>query len=205
MIVAIAGGSGSGKSTLAAALARRIGARVISEDDYYVCASAIENFSAAAYNFDTPDAKQHDLLIEHLRRFKAGQPFDKPIYDLVSHKRSEHTERIDPVPALIVDGIHVLAHPGLRDAFDVKVFVGADEALRLGRRMIRDMVARGREPESVMRQFFSTVRPMHALHVEPQRALADLVVEFSYDDGEQALEAAVRRIEQFIRTAELST
>jgi uridine kinase len=75
----------------------------------------------------------------------------------------------------------------------LKVFIAADEALRLGRRMIRDVETRGRTPRSVLVQFFANVRPMHELHVEPQRAHADLILD-SLADGPDQAEADAARI-----------
>jgi uridine kinase len=177
-LVAITGGSGAGKTTIAQALARRLGdgAVVVAEDDYYRCASTIPDFDAARYNFDAPQAKQHDLLGEHLALAKSGEAFDKPLYDLVTHRRKPEVERIVHADYLIVEGLHLLATPELARLFDLKVFIEAGESLRLGRRMIRDVEARGRTPRAVLAQFFSTVEPMHETHVAPQRALADLVL-----------------------------
>lgn len=176
--MAITGGSGAGKTTLAQALARRLGtgAVVVAEDDYYRCASTIPDFDANAYNFDSPEAKQHALLREHLMLARSGEAFDKPVYDLVTHRRLAHVERIVHAGVLIVEGLHLLSDAQLRSLFDYKVYVDADEALRLGRRMIRDVEARGRTPRAVLAQFFGTVRPMHEAYVEPQRRHADLVV-----------------------------
>ena len=177
-IVAITGGSGAGKTTLARALARRLGAGavVIAEDDYYHCASAIPGFDAATHNFDAPEAKEHALLREHLALARSGAAFDKPVYDLVTHRRQPQVERIVHAETLIVEGIHLLADADLRALYDLKVFIEADEALRLGRRMIRDVEMRGRTPRAVLAQFFATVRPMHEAHVAPQRVHADLVL-----------------------------
>jgi uridine kinase len=195
-IVAITGGSGAGKTTLARALARRLGAGavVVAEDDYYRCASTIRDFDAATYNFDAPDAKEHELLRAHLALAKSGQAFDKPVYDLVTHRRKPDVERIAHADVVIVEGIHLLADAALRKLFDVKVYVDADEALRLGRRMIRDVEARGRTPRMVLTQFFSTVRPMHARYVEPQRAHADLVLDSPFDAGPERADADAAQI-----------
>lgn len=197
-IVAITGGSGAGKTVLAHALARRIGpkARVIAEDDYYRCASAYPDFDPASHNFDAPEAKEHALLREHLARARDGAPFDKPSYDLVTHRRKSGVERIAGADVLIVEGIHLLCPEDLRPLFDLKVFVDADEALRLGRRMVRDMNARGRSAESVLAQFFTSVRPMHEQHVAPQRELADIVLTSAYGaDAESADRDALRLLE----------
>jgi uridine kinase len=195
-IIAITGGSGAGKTTLARVLARRLGkgAVVIAEDDYYRCASTIPDFDAGTYNFDAPSAKEHDLLRAHLALARGGEAFDKPIYDLVTHRRQAKVERIAQASNLIVEGIHLLASPDLRALFDLSVFVDADEALRLGRRMIRDVESRGRTPRTVLTQFFATVRPMHDAHVEPQRVFADLVLASPFDAGPEHADADARRI-----------
>jgi uridine kinase len=195
-LIAITGGSGAGKTTVARALARRLGAGavVIAEDDYYRCASTIPHFDAATHNFDAPSAKEHALLREHLALAKSGEAFDKPVYDLVTHRRKPEVERIVHADYVIVEGIHLLVAPELRDLFDLKVFMHSDEALRLGRRMIRDAESRGRSPRSVMAQFFTHVRPMHEKHVVPQREWADLAIECPYEAGPEHADACAAQI-----------
>lgn len=195
-IIAITGGSGAGKTTVARALTQRLGAGavVIAEDDYYRCSSSVANFDAATHNFDAPSAKEHELLRAHLALAKSGAAFDKPVYDLITHRRLPEVERIAHADWVIVEGIHLLAADDLRDLFDFAVFMHADESLRLGRRMIRDAETRGRTPRSVLAQFFNTVRPMHELHVEPQRALADLVFNCPFDAGPAHAEASAAQI-----------
>ena len=195
-LIAITGGSGAGKTTVARALAKRLGAGavVIAEDDYYRCSSTVPDFDPASYNFDVPAAKEHSLLREHLALAKSGEAFDKPLYDLVTHRRAPKVERIVHADWVIVEGIHLLAAPELRDLFDVSVFMHSDEALRLGRRMIRDVESRGRTPRSVMAQFFTHVRAMHKAHVEPQRALADLVIVCPYEASPDHADASAAQI-----------
>ena len=195
-IIAITGGSGAGKTTIAQALARRLGngAIVIAEDDYYRCASSVPAFDPARHNFDAPEAKEHALLREHLLMARNGEAFDKPIYDLVTHRRRPDVERIAHAKALIVEGIHLLSPKDMRALFDFSVYIEADEALRLGRRMIRDVESRGRAPRAVMAQFFATVRPMHDRYVAPQRAFADLVIASNSDDDAQGPDSAAAQI-----------
>ncbi len=185
-IIAIAGGSASCKTTMARALARQLAARsvaLIGEDDYYRCRSSYPDFDPATHNFDEPAAKDDALLCAHLAAAKRGEAFDKPLYDLKTHSRLAATERIAPADFVIVEGLHVLATPALCAAMDLKLYMECEEALRLGRRMIRDVAERARTPHSVLEQWFTNVRPMHELHVAPQRALADIVLTSTYDGG----------------------
>jgi uridine kinase len=167
---------------------------VIAEDDYYRCASTIPNFDAATHNFDAPDAKEHALLRDHLALAKSGEAFDKPIYDLVTHRRKPDVERIVHADYVIVEGIHLLATPDLPPLFDLSVYMESDESLRLGRRMIRDVESRGRTPRSVMAQFFTTVRPMHERYVAPQRDLADMIIVCPYEAGPDHADASAAQI-----------
>lgn len=199
-LIAITGGSGAGKTTVARALAKRLGAGavVIAEDDYYLCSSKVADFDPATYNFDTPAAKEHGLLREHLALAKSGAAFDKPVYDLVTHTRMPKLERIVHADYVIVEGLHLLTTPDLGDIFDVKVFMHADEAVRLGRRMIRDVESRGRTPHSVMAQFFNHVRAMHDAHVEPQRARADIVIVCPFEAGPDHADASAAQIAEHL-------
>jgi uridine kinase len=198
-IIAITGGSGAGKTTIARALARLIDAPVIAEDDYYRCASAIAGFDPDTHNFDAPAAKEHELLAAHLSLARSGLAFEKPLYDLVTHTRRATIERIEPKSALIIVGLHLLTAPALRASFDFKVYVEAEESVRLGRRVVRDVAARGRTPESVVTQFFANVRPMHEAHVAPQQAFADLVLFCPHDADPAHAEQNAARIAEALK------
>ena len=82
----------------------------------------------------------------------------------------------DATGVIIVDGILVLADPGLRDLLDIKVFVDTDPDIRLIRRLRRDIRERGRSVESVVDQYLKTVRPMHLAFVAGSRTFADIII-----------------------------
>ena len=83
---------------------------------------------------------------------------------------------MEPQPIILVEGILVLAETTLRPLFDVKIFVDTDADIRLIRRLHRDIEERGRTADSVIKQYLSTVRPMHMEFVEPSKRYADVII-----------------------------
>lgn len=178
-LIAITGGSASGKTRLAHALARHfepMGGYVLSEDDYYLDAGNFTDFDPVSFNFDEPAAKEHDLLARHLEALKQGRSIAVPRYDFATHCRQGETSRRDAAPFVIVEGMHLLCSDGLRELFDLSVYVSAGDDIRLERRVARDIAERGRTASFARGQFETHVRPMHQLHVEPQKARADLIL-----------------------------
>lgn len=116
-----------------------------------------------------------------------------------NYYRAEATIHIEPRPVILLEGILVLYDEALRNLLDIRIFVDADADERILRRILRDTKERGRDIENIIDQYLTTVKPMHALFVEPTRAYADVVtnsgrneVAFSLVRGEIArlLEAA---------------
>mgnify|MGYP001639268358 FL=1 len=75
----------------------------------------------------------------------------------------------------MLEGILVLYDEALRNLLDIRIFVDADADERILRRILRDTKERGRDIENIIDQYLTTVKPMHALFVEPPRAYADVV------------------------------
>jgi len=127
-------------------------------------------------NFDHPDAIDSDLLVNHVKRLKLGQPIEIPIYDMVTHTRSDRIEAIAPRPVVIVEGILIFAEPRILELLDVRVFVDTPDDIRLMRRLRRDINERGRTFERTLNQYEKTIRPMHFEFVEPSKRFADVII-----------------------------
>ncbi|MBV8891660.1 MAG: uridine kinase, partial [Acidobacteria bacterium] len=93
-----------------------------------------------------------------------------------THTRTKNIEIIEPRPVVIVEGILIFAEPRVLDLLDVRVFVDTPDDIRFIRRLQRDITERGRTVESVIAQYFHTVRPMHLEFVEPSKRHADLII-----------------------------
>ncbi|MBM3152703.1 MAG: uridine kinase [Chloroflexi bacterium] len=200
LVIGIAGGSGSGKTTVAQAILQRVGPERIAflqHDAYYKDLSGLPPAQRAEVNFDHPNSLETSLLMQHIETLRDGQPVDVPIYDFSTHSRTERTFTVQPRRVILVEGILIFSEPGLRDLFDVKIFVDTDPDLRFIRRLERDLSERGRTTESVVKQYISTVRPMHLEFVEPSKRYADVIIpEGGFNTA--ALDMVVARIESLL-------
>ncbi len=179
LTIGIAGGTGSGKTTVAQTILGDVAegsVAYIAHDAYYKDLVDLPQMQRESLNFDHPDSLDTPLLIHHLRELQAGRAVDMPEYDFTRHARREQRRHVDPRSILLVEGILIFADPELRDLLDIKIFVDTDPDLRFIRRLQRDIAERGRTIESVIRQYLTTVRPMHLEFVEPSKRYADVII-----------------------------
>jgi len=186
LVIGICGRTGSGKTTITERIKAALShdsVLVLQQDHYYKDLPHLPLDERAKHNFDHPDSLDTPLLIEHVRQLREGRRVERPVYDFTKHKRLTQTVRLDPRPALIVEGILVFENGVLRELMDIKIFVDTDADLRFIRRLRRDMRERGRTPESVVQQYLATVRPMHTEFIEPSKRYADVIIpEGGYND-----------------------
>lgn len=202
LVIGIAGGSGSGKSTVARKVAEalsRASVAFLDMDGYYRNFAHLPMEERKRVNWDHPDAFDLGLFVAHVKALSAGSPVDKPMYDFVTHTRSERTVRVDPADVLLLDGILLFADEQVRELCDVKVFVDADADIRLVRRLRRDVQKRGRTLDDVIAQYLDTVQPMHLQFVEPSKRYADVIVPRG-GHNTVAIEMIVAKIQNRLRT-----
>ena len=201
LVIGIAGGSGSGKTTVAQEILQRVGPDRIAflqHDSYYKDLSGLPPLQRIQVNFDHPNSLETELLIQHIASLRDGKPVEVPIYDFSTHSRTSQTYTVQPRMVILVEGILIFTEPALREMFDVKIFVDTDSDLRFIRRLERDLTERGRTTESVIKQYQSTVRPMHMEFVEPSKRYADVIIpEGGHNTA--ALDMVVARIEALLK------
>ena len=190
VVVGIAGCSGSGKTTLAAELARERGGIHFPIDHYYRDLSHLPPAERPLQNFDDPALIESSLLGAQVAALARGEAIQRPLYDFSTHTRvADQTETIRPESYLFVEGLFALAYAELLPLYHLRIYVETADDLCFERRLRRDVVERGRTPESVRRQYEATVRPSSITFVRPTRAHADLVV-----DGADALDWKVEQV-----------
>jgi uridine kinase len=179
MFIGICGGTGSGKTTIARAIVETVGAErvvLVEQDSYYRNLSDMPLDERHQANFDHPDSIDSDMLVNHLMRLKQGLNVEMPLYDFVTHTRSDRIEVIEPRPVVIVEGILIFSEPRVLDLLDVRIFVDTPDDVRLMRRLRRDITERGRTFERTLEQYERTIRPMHYEFVEPSKRFADIII-----------------------------
>jgi uridine kinase len=191
VLVGISGGSGSGKSTLVRGIQDRLPGQVgaISFDDYYRDQSDMHPEERFGVNYDHPDSLDIELFTEHLAELRAGRAVEIPKYDFELNTRSHRTEVFLPPPVVLIDGILLLTFAEVRSMLDLMVYVDVPEDVRFERRLLRDVVERGRTAASVRHQFETTVAPMHDRYVHPSRVHAHIEI-----SGANELLSSVERV-----------
>jgi uridine kinase len=197
-LVGIAGGSGSGKTTFAKKVMKGINSTqslLLHMDSYYlnVLPSDIHT-SSGKPNFDHPQAFDWELLRKHLHDLKQGQSIQCPIYDFATSSRTDEFESFGPCKVVLFEGIFALYDHEIRNMLDIKCYLHVDSDIRFTRRLHRDVKERGRSLESVISQYYDTVRPMYQKYLDPQRQYADFTVGEETDVASLILSARIKEM-----------
>jgi uridine kinase len=198
-LIGIAGGSGSGKTTFAKKVVNNIPSSdivILHMDSYYLPSQPKTNYTESGKpNFDHPDAFDWELLKFHLETLKAGEPIHAPVYNFKKSLREvEQTEKIGPCKVVLFEGIFALFSKEIRQLLDVKCFLHVDADIRFTRRLHRDVHERNRSLDSVISQYYDTVRPMYQKFLDPQRQFADFIIGEETDSAARILTSHVREV-----------
>ena len=179
ILIGIAGGTGSGKTSIAKAITSDFGkseVALIEQDAYYRDLSNLTMEKRSVVNFDHPDAVDFDFMELQLNELIQGNNINIPIYDFTTHTRKNETQFVERHRIIILEGILTLFHQEIRDMMDIKIYVETADDIRIIRRIKRDMEKRERTFNSIIEQYYNTVRPMHIQFVEPTKKYADIII-----------------------------
>lgn len=204
-IIGVAGGSGSGKSTVTEHIIRCMGAdkvAVFIQDNYYRNLDHLSSEQRRKVNFDHPDSFDWNLMIKHLNDLINQVPIEVPIYDYEKDTRSSETTLLAPAPVIVVEGLFALLDERIFENMELRIFVDTADDIRFIRRLQRDMVHRGRDTDSVITQYLSSVRPMHRQFIEPTKRNAHIII--PHGANHAALEMIIARINAALNNENLS-
>ncbi len=186
IILGIVGDSAAGKTTLTKGIAQVLGEEnvtTICTDDYH----RYDRIDRANLGITAlhPDCNHLDIMQQHLSLLRNGEPILKPVY---SHKTGtfEAPKYIKPSQFLIVEGLLGYSTRGVRDCYDVKVYLAPPEPLRTQWKVKRDTQKRGYSKEQVLAELQKREADSEQ-YIRPQRSWADMVVSF-YPPSDQLQE-----------------
>lgn len=184
VILGIVGDSAAGKTTLTAGIAAILGrdrVATICTDDYhkYDRRERAERGISALH----PDCNHIDIMEQHLKLLRQGQPILKPVYDH-STGTLVRPEYVAPRPYIIVEGVLGYHTRPMRECYDVKVYLQPDENLRTRWKIQRDTTKRGYTREQVLKQIEARIPDVRD-YIGPQRTFADIVVSFYPPEGHE--------------------
>src|SRR5271154_1005013 len=201
-VIGIAGGSGSGKTYVTEIIKQTVNQLcyhdkpddlivVISQDFYY------RNGNSET-NYDIPSSIEFDLMVSGIKKLISGNPMKCPMYDFVTHTRKSETMHMKPAKIIIIEGILIFTQEELRNLCTLKVFVGAEEATQIFRRIDRDTKERGRTLEEIKKRYHDHVGPSFKEYVLPSARYADLTIN-NHDDCYTGLEILMNQIVRILQ------
>jgi phosphoribulokinase len=177
IILGIVGDSATGKTTLSRGIAQILGVEnvsVICTDDYHrYNRQQRKDLGITPLN---PECNYLDIMAQHLRLLRAGEPILMPYYD---HTLGDFgpSQYIAPQPFLIVEGLLGMYWQQMRDAYSVSVYLDPPEGLRHHWKVRRDTTQRGYTEGQVFHELSLRERDSKA-YILPQRSNADVIVSF---------------------------
>lgn len=140
------------------------------------------------YDFDHPSSLDFDKVYECLKDLRNKKDSFTPVYSFITHSRHPtETKRIKANTFIILEGILAFYDERIRDLLDIKIFVHCDSDIALGRRVLRDIKERGREPIEVLTRYNKFVRADYNNYVKPYMKYADLVIPGGADNSSRLL------------------
>lgn len=192
LLVGITGESASGKSTICKELKKIIEqldmpVSVLSTDNYFNDISELikkygsfDNLRDNGYDVDAPTSFQLDILKEDLKCLSEGNDVKAPMYLPNGTGISvPHAQEVRSRKIVVVEGIATM-YEQVKDIFDVKIYVEADNTVRKDRFISRACQERNQSIENALKHW-DYITQAGEKYVKPFRNEADLVLNGNAD------------------------
>lgn len=178
-IVGITGGSASGKTTFLRKLIESFipeDVCLISQDNYYIPQPGLSKEDNVYFNFDEPAAFDSHRYAEDILKLQQGESFTRLEYTFNNPGVIPQELHYYPAPIIIVEGIFAFYFTEVANLLDLKIYIDAEEHIKMHRRIIRDKVERGYDLDDVLYKYLNHVVPAYEKYIKPYKYDADIIV-----------------------------
>lgn len=199
VMLGIVGDSAAGKTTLTNGIVNVFGedrVTAICVDDYHRYDREARKKMTDPVTPLNPACNYIEIMEQHLKLLAAGEPVLKPVYN--HHTGTlDAPELIQPKDFVVIEGLLAYHTKGMRDCFDVKLYLDPPEDLRRHWKVKRDCSKRGYTPEEVAADL-ARREPDSEAFIRPQREYADIVVRF-HPSGPDVAESGALAVRLVLR------
>jgi len=178
-LIGISGGSGSGKTSFIEELKKVLphaAASFISFDNYYRPREEQQADEKGIKNFDLPTSMNFENFRRDLTQLESGHAIELEEYVFNNDKAVAKQIRIEPAPVIIIEGLFVYHFDELRTKFDLKLFINAQDEIKLIRRIKRDQIERNYPIEDVLYRYEKHVMPSYNHFIAPYISEMDIII-----------------------------
>ena len=178
-LVGITGGSASGKTRFLkelAALFHQKEVCILSQDNYYKPAINHVRDENGHINFDLPECIDLDTFYADIISLGKGETVKRREYRFQHEQQLGDWMVFNPAPIIIVEGLFIFYRQDIFNLFDLKIFIDAQDEIKLNRRMSRDTAERNITAEFVLYQWENHVTPAYRQFLLPYKEKADIVI-----------------------------
>ncbi len=178
-LVGITGGSASGKTTFLRRLLAAFPERdicLLSQDNYYYPRQDQIRDAQGVENFDLPGSIDSAAYAADVRHLRDGEEVRRLEYTFNNPAAQPAELLFRPAPIVVVEGIFVFHFQEIAKLLDLKVFIDAQEHVKLHRRIVRDRDERGYDLTDVLYRYTHHVAPTFEKFIKPYKNEADLII-----------------------------
>ena len=175
LVIGITGNSGVGKTTFSDTLENALGADAITDikgDSYHIW-----DRNKTIWNTIThlnPRANELSRLSFDIQKLVSGKSIKTSFYDhKIGKKFLDNYKNTNNF--IIIEGLHVLSLPMMRDQCDIKIFLDLEEDLRRDIKISRDTMQRGYKNEEVIK-VIERRKSDEVKYIETQKQYADVII-----------------------------
>ena len=201
LIVGIAGGSGSGKTFFLNSFLHHFKhdeITLVSQDDYYIPAGEMTQEENKMYNFDLPSTIDKDQFTADIKKLIKGEVVYKKEYNFNNPLAVVKILEINPAPIIIVEGLFILHFEEIAALLDHTIYIEAEGAVALQRRIKRDGMERGYPEDDVVYKWHNHVVPSYNEFLLPYKSVCDQVI-FNNDDTPDNLISITQQIAENLK------